>query len=214
MIPAQTRREPVAVADGVIEARHPGGEVIGVGAVAVEEIVPALWIGRGQVGQRHELEQVLGDRINPVGGHDVVRQRIAQKTSLTRRIGMRAERIVNLDSGFQQRGKIALPLGFGGNRAQERRGRSVPETFIGSEPEGAIAPVINLRDLYGTAGRKAPLVEWRRGFRTARAIVEPRIGAGARITMEVSFSIAAYSVNDFGRRIRLLPSSVNSVAPR
>ena len=145
---------PLPGADVVIDAGRDRVEVVAAG-IAVEEIVQAALIRR-LVGQRIVAQDLLRDRIEPVGRDVVARKRLPHHTGAD---GLRGQRIVDLDSLREQCREVAVPHGFRRHGLRQRLREFVVQPLRGAEPERAIVTVVQSGDDDRPADREArPLV--------------------------------------------------------
>ena len=125
----------------VIYARINAIAFVDVRARRREVILLRVDVGRRCVGQRPVGHQLGGNRVDPVGGNDVVRERIARETTRIGRIGSGRQRIINNDwrtIRIPQIREISLPP------FRQRHGestdirRSLPIAFVIHEEKGLV----------------------------------------------------------------------------
>src|SRR5262249_41276665 len=138
----------------------------------------------GPVRQREEREIVLGDRTDPGGWDDVVREGLPPNASA---FGDSSERVVDLIVGAdgEQLGEVAIALGGSRNRRLYRRGESVAHAFVSEKEEQLVAAIEELGDDHRSPRVDAPLIEAGQALRQAGAVVEELIGGQARNLVEI-----------------------------
>ena len=147
----------------VIEAGRHGVEVVGA-RILVEEVVPPAGVRR-LVGQRVVAEDLLRDRVDPVGRNDVAGERLPDDARAGR--DRAAQRVVDGDALPEQRREVAVAHRLRRHGLEERLRELVVEPLDRGEEERLVVAVV-ARDHDRAAEGEAGAVVAQLGLRRAR----------------------------------------------
>ena len=151
VVPRVARHEALLRRDHVIEARRHRVEVVGA-RVLVDVVLLPGGVGR-LVRRRVVAQDLLRDRVDPVGRDDVAGERLPHDGGPGRNGA--GQRIVDQDALPEQRREIAVAHRLGRHGRGDRLREAVVEPFHRAEEERTVVPVVEPGDDDRPAEREA-----------------------------------------------------------